>query len=132
MGPRAINFLWYPMNWGLSGPRTINRLWCPLNLGLSGPQGHKLSLVPTHNHLLLGLNMSGAIPLLLLNVFMVWTETTLPFFNNFTGRLLGGILSHSGLATTGIEPQSSDFFTGSQLVTKSIAAHKGDLSWSSS
>jgi hypothetical protein len=76
--------------------------------------------------------MSGAIPLLLLNVFMVWTETTLPFCNNFTGRLLGGILSHSGLATTGIEPQSSDFFTGSQLVTKSIAAHKGDLSWSSS
>ena len=115
MGPRAINCLWYLLNWGLSGP-----------------QGHKLSLVPTHNHLLPRLNMCGAIPLLLLNAFMVWTETPLPFFNHLTGHLLGGILSHSGLAATGIEPRSSDLFTSSQFVTKSIAAHKGDLSWSSS
>lgn len=76
--------------------------------------------------------MSEAIPLLLLNAFMVWTDTPLPFFIHLTGHLLGGILGHSGLAPTGIEPQPSDLLTGSQLVTKSIAAHKGDLSWSSS
>ena len=76
--------------------------------------------------------MSGAIPLLLLNAFMMWTDTPLPFFIHLTGHLLGGILSHSGLAPTGTEPQSSDLFTGSQLVTKSNAVHKGDLSWSSS
>jgi hypothetical protein len=76
--------------------------------------------------------MTGAIPLLLLNAFIVWTDTPLPFSIHLTGHLLGGILSHSGLAPTEIEPQSSDLFTGSQLVTKSIAAYKGDLSWSSS
>jgi hypothetical protein len=89
---------WYVQGIFYSSER-LYWLWDPRTLLFSGYWGSFLEVmqqchyVSTHSHLVLSLRMTGAIVLIFLYVFNVWTGRTLPFLVVETASMYCGHLT---------------------------------------